>query len=392
MKRLSVEEYESYSQVVYLPHHPVIRESRFTTKLRLVIDEGDRFPLAKSILEEDAYVDDFLFGSDELEEAEQTQIQVAELMECGGFHLRKWVYNEDIPVPTKRKVLSVISKLYDPFGSLTPVTIVAKLMIQELWLHKLEWDDSLPVDLLKTWNDYYHSLIELEKLKISRWTEKTKSDVTYEPHGFADASSKAYAANVYIRIVDEDGNVKITLIMAKSKVAPLTPVSIPRLELCAVVLLAKIMGYIVSTLNYEDCNLYCHTDSTVVLAWLNKHPSNWRTFVANRVAQVHELVPTAKWRHVPTAENTADCASRGLSALELLNFSLLWQGPSWLKRNSVSWPDTIAVVPVDVDLEMRQVSNHVSNFSCDLQIADRFSSWPRLLRVTAYCMRFVSNL
>lgn len=128
-----------------------------------------------------------------------------------------------------------------------------------------------------------------------------------------------------------------------------------------------------------NTNLYCHTDSTVVMAWLNKHSATWRTFVANRVAQVHELVPTAKWRHIPTAENPADCASRGLSALVLLSFSLWWQGPSLLSKNSASWPDSIVVVPTDVNLELRQIVGHVSNVNSELELADRFSSWPRLL-------------
>lgn len=99
--------------------------------------------------------------------------------------------------------------------------------------------------MFKNWNEYYSFLIDLENIKISRSTGKTKSDTTYGLHGFSDASSKAYAANAYIRIVDMYNNVKITLIMAKSKVALLTLVSTPRLELCAVVLLAKTMSYVV---------------------------------------------------------------------------------------------------------------------------------------------------
>lgn len=95
-----------------------------------------------------------------------------------------------------------------------------------------------------------------------------------ELHGFADASTKAYVATVYVRVVNEDlGSARITLLMAKTKVAPLTPVSVPRLELCGAVLLAKVMKSVAAMVAIPDIPLYCYTDSSVTLAWLRKHPS-----------------------------------------------------------------------------------------------------------------------
>ena len=131
---------------------------------------------------------------------------------------------------------------------------------------------------------------------------------------------------------------QVTLLTANFRVAPILPVTIPRLELCGAQLLAKTLHFIVRTMGLENIPLYCHTDVLVVLAWLTKHPSTWRTFVSNRVALIHELILNAKWRYVPTKDNPADCASRGVFPVELRNHPLWWYGPDWLSKHSASWP------------------------------------------------------
>lgn len=83
--------------------------------------------------------------------------------------------------------------------------VVAKMLIQELWLRKLDWDEQLLEDLLKNWIDYYSSLNKLECLKISIWTGQTKSSNNLELHGFSDASSRAYRACVYLPLKDDLG-------------------------------------------------------------------------------------------------------------------------------------------------------------------------------------------
>lgn len=84
--------------------------------------------------------------------------------------------------------------------------------------------------------------------------------------------------------------------------------------------------------------LFGWTDSAVVLEWLRQHPSKWNVFVANRVAEIQTVVPRVRWTHVPTRENPADCASRGLTATELASHPLCWTGPTWLRAHSTSWP------------------------------------------------------
>lgn len=202
---------------------------------------------------------------------------------------------------------------------------------------------------------------------------------------------KAYSAAVYIRIIDEElDKARVTLLMAKTKVAPITPVSIPRLELCRAVLLIKTIKFVAEIMSLQHVPLYCHTDSTVVLAWLGKHPSTWKTFVANRVALINELLPRAKWRHVQTKDNPADCASRGILPIEILHHPLWWQGPPWLASHSSGWPDLSPIAPLQSDLELRSKIAHQAKTEIKpfFELLTKFSSWPKL-RVAAYCKRFI---
>lgn len=128
--------------------------------------------------------------------------------------------------------------------------------------------------------------------------------------------------------------------------------------------------------------------------WLKAQPSKWKTFVANRVSTIQQRIPISSWKHVPTAENPADCASRGLDTTSLKSFKLWWHGPNWLKENSNKWPNLISIAgPEHDELEIRTTSLlstlHQSENSTLVSIFDKFSSIGKLVRVTAYCKRFI---
>ncbi|XP_076549214.1 uncharacterized protein LOC143306720 [Osmia lignaria lignaria] len=306
---------------------------------QLAEDEDSPYPEAVSVLREQSYVDDFLSGGDSLESARQLRDQTVELLGKGGFSLRKWASNSSallsdinpqnhglatskslkadeiisalgitwnpaldqfhfkLAVPTelpktKRTILSTIAKLFDPLGWIAPVIIVAKIYLQTLWSSQCDWDDVLPSSLLSKWHNFYDQLPDLEHISIPRkiYPQIIK---TQSLHGFSDASTKAYAAAVYSRSVLCDGTVSISLILAKTRVAPLKTISVPRLELCAALLLARLLKFVRIALNQETIESHCWTDSSVTLEWVNQPPTRWKTFVANRVALIHELSPNA---------------------------------------------------------------------------------------------------
>lgn len=408
---------------------------------QLADDEELKFPQAASIVRDNFYVDDVLFGANDPTVANQLRKELEELLTRGGFTLRKWMSSHKslldktpesdqektkmrsfdstesvkilgigwVPTSdsfcfnaleptrsknTKRSVLSITAQLFDPLGWLSPVIICAKIFMQELWIAALDWDDELSPEHSEKWNDYCRRLPELQAISIPRWNHLENNKTSCELHGFADASTRAYAAVVYLRTTNQQKEVNISLLTAKSKVAPIKTISVPRLELCAAVLLAKLLEFVQKATRLQSCTTYAWTDSTVVRAWLKQHPSEWPTFVANRVATIQHRLPDITWRHVPTKQNPADCASRGLNATELISHSLWWQGPPWLKQDHASWPVAPKTNP-EKDLLLntsKQVVAHVTVKSTPAwDLCNNISSWKRLLRVTAYIWRFINH-
>lgn len=194
--------------------------------------------------------------------------------------------------------------------------------MQQLWRSRLNWDDDVPEPLFCKWRSIYSKLSFLNDLQIARWTG-VHSDVSHvELHGFADASTLAYAASVYLKVVSASGEVTLSLLAGKSRVAPITPLTVPRLELSAALLLVRLLAFVLRSFAARPASCICWTDSTIVLTWIRAHPSRWKTFVANRVSAIQTQLPDAEWRHVPTSDNPADCASRGLLGDELLHHTL----------------------------------------------------------------------
>ncbi|XP_047041318.1 uncharacterized protein LOC124645549 [Helicoverpa zea] len=376
-------------------------------------------------------------GCQSVEEGKRIKLEMERLLKGGGFELQKWLTNNEelakeialekaaqegqveikvndvvkilgltwdresdsfrysatFPLQsgsiTKRRVISEISRLFDPLGWAAPCVIPAKIMIQKLWLSGIEWDEELPEELLREWKTYQEELLKISEFVIPRWLEKRDSDEVVELHGFCDASNMAYAAVVYIRTIRPDGIIKVNLVTAKTKVAPIKQLSIPRLELMGAKLLAKLVSEVAEVLAIVKERVHCWTDSTVVLAWLNQHPSRWTTFVGNRVSDILSHLDNSHWGYVRSAHNPADMASRGTTP-SFLAISSLWKhGPEWLLKENIDYTKPKSI---STDLEKKPVSKSVKahlTTNEDNPLWVKYSSLQRLIRVIAYCRRFL---
>lgn len=246
------------------------------------------YPLASQAILHQCYVDDILAGTDELSELENLYDELNSILNAHGFTLHKWCSNtqdflklisqetideykisfDDNPnkvlgliwnpildylsltIPsitfsgpfTKRKILSIIAQCYDPLGLLTAVIVIGKLIVQKLWISKIDWDTEIKDEsLINDWKRFIENLHLLSQLKIPRYLFSCQTIQKVEVHGFADASTQAYAACVYFRTFYMNGDISVQLVSAKSKVAPIKVVSLPRLELCAMLLLSNLV-------------------------------------------------------------------------------------------------------------------------------------------------------
>ncbi|XP_065368962.1 uncharacterized protein LOC135961390 [Calliphora vicina] len=417
------------------------------TLLQLASDSQEQFPKAAVILQKETYVDDILTGGHTIESALESQAQLIKTLESAGLLLKKITANnsqlltsfpkEDLydsdflkfhdastmkalgirwnaltdsfsyyfePIPqasqiTKRKIVSSVAKLFDPAGWISPVVVKGKILIQQLWLEKIDWDDLVSPDSLRIWNEIITDLQKIQEIQIPRWIQFTPVD-NIQIHGFCDASKLAYCAAIYIRIETSSSVVFSNLLVAKTKVAPLASITLPRLELSGSVMLAKLVHHTITSLNLSNTEIILWCDSSIVLGWLAKPPATWKEiYVANRIGHIHTLLPNAKWRHVPTHCNPADLGSRGCRPQDLIGNTLWWHGPAWLINPKTEWPRNN---PLNSFKSYEKSSNNViekgnlpvptSSFHISLlpeDILKRFSSYTRALRVLAYVFRYI---
>lgn len=307
---------------------------------------------------------------------------------------------------TKRVILSVSSMLYDPMGWLCPFIINAKLIIQMLWESGVEWDEAVPHEIENQWRNWIKDLVYLEKLKIPRRYTLSPHKVNYnssEIHTFGDASEAAYGAVTYLKTYDEYGNVEVSLMYSKSKVAPIKKVTLPRLELQAALLGAKMSSFIKNEINIPEIKTYLWTDSSITLHWIKSKSKQYKTYIANRVQQIQELSDPSEWGWCPGDSNPADLPSRGMSMCDLVKSTKWWGGPSWLKQNSESYPKFEEnTQPPEELLEKKvlcMVIKSVSkNHSKELRLAGelinpaKYSRFLTLIKTTAYISKYMFNL
>ncbi|GBP51952.1 hypothetical protein EVAR_80047_1 [Eumeta japonica] len=236
--------------------------------------------------------------------------------------------------PTKRQVLKIVMSLFDPLGLASPVTTKAKQLLQEIWRRGTGWDDEIDQDLATQWNDWKSQLINLKNEKIPRCYLRYTDATTLQLHTFVDASETAYAAALYWRATDSRGHVSTSLIIAKSRVAPLKITSIPRLELQAAVMGTRMATTVIEEHDRKPNTKFYWTDSKTVLTWLKNGARSYKPFVAHRIAAIEENSTLNEWRWVPTKQNVADDATRNVPR----NLDRWYNGPEFLQHESNDWP------------------------------------------------------
>ncbi|XP_066600580.1 uncharacterized protein [Prorops nasuta] len=263
---------------------------------------------------------------------------------------------------TKRQIFSKITKIFDPLQLIGPIVFAAKVMMQS----------QLPL---------------INELKVNRRLMINEA-VRIELHGFCDASKLGYGACLYIRSCDGRNKTLVNLLCAKSRVAPMKEITIPRLELCGALTLTRLYREVQPMLDVQIDRIIFWSDSTIVLHWLKKPTQELKVFEANRVAEIQTLRDkNIEWRHVCTNQNPADAISRGQSPKEFIKNRMWFEGPDWLKNREESWPVTSITSNIELP-GLRKPACLVASANTN-DIFLRFSSYSRLVRVIAYCMRIL---
>ena len=298
--------------------------------------------------------------------------------------------------PTKREMLKLVMSVFDPLGFLAHFTVKARILLQEVWRSEIGWDDEITTDLFKKWCLWLQELKNIPEVRIPRcYSLELNQASNVQLHLFCDASEKAFSAVAYLRV--ETGNkIDVTFVMAKTRVAPLKAISIPRMELQAAVMATRLCKTIQEGHEIKINDYRFWSDSKTVLCWLRSDSRNFKPFVSHRVGEIQEGSEVSQWSWIPTAENVADDATRDGLPCEFGANSRWVNGPSFLKLPKEDWPREKNNSESEVNEDDLEKKNEipclvVTEMPDALPDISRFSSWLRLIRSTAWILRYIGN-
>ncbi|GBM27031.1 hypothetical protein AVEN_156502-1, partial [Araneus ventricosus] len=271
-------------------------------------------------LKDSLYVDNCVASVDSVSELESFRTETQRILKTAKFHLRGWK-NNFLP--------EIEETVQDSSGAVEEK--------EECWKLGISWDSNLPEDVINKFKKWKDELQELKFLKIPRRLSNldlNESSLTL--HTFCDASKLVYATCIFLR-AEKEGKVTFQLIQARSRIAPLKGISIPRMELLAYNIGARLANSVKKDLNLVDIESFFWNDSMDALHWIKKE-GPWMTFVSNRVNEIRRLSEAYEWKFVPVTQNPADLPSRGCSVKTLLK-KQWYEGPPWLRDSRDKWPD-----------------------------------------------------
>ena len=303
---------------------------------------------------------------------------------------------------SRRTVLSDVSSIYDPDGRGCAFVLPGKKILQEITGQKKDWDAPVSVEHAERWNIWKTDISSIETMNQPRCLVPAEfgKPVSQSLHCFSDGSTTGYGQATYLRSTNISGQHHVALVTGKSRVAPLKSVTIPRLELTAATVSVKVGSLVIEELDIPNLPVVYWTDSTIVLGYIDNETTRFNTFERNRINTIHRLSQKEWWRYVPSEDNPADFASRGLSPKCSKKVQMWFNGPPFLWKNETEWPENI-VESVQEDVEENPIPItackvsiqellSVNEFLTTLEI--RFSSWYRLIRTVAVLKRFVRVL
>ena len=392
---------------------------------------------AKQELNSNIYVDNLMSGADSIEEAEALYSETCTMLSSANFQLDKWSTNGgklhklflkdnvnnvsskylgvewdshndiirfSLNLPTynnmtKRSLLSIISSIYDPMGLISPYTLMGKIIFQKVWSlgPQQSWDAPLPVDLTDMFHNWLTTSQELKQFITNRcyFPQKwSQSERNLEVIAFGDACPNGYGAVVYLRTRATNGKYLVSFCNAKTRVAPVKVISLPRLELLGALLAARLADFVKRSLQIQEAVTTCYTDSSIVLHWILKGDhSNFKSFVMNRILEIKQKVPPEQWYHCPGVLNPADITSRGALGHDLVNNTMWLEGPPWLKIFKICPQTTSVPPPMGVDTEIKNTTvclNLSENIDTIFDFKDS-NSLSFIVHTISYIRRFLKN-
>ena len=402
--------------------------------------KGSNDPCLLNLLNKSNYVDDWLTGAKTSEEVLEIKCKLSNLLEPIGMQLHKFNSNSEIVrkkleinspeidtvlgLPwnvetdlisfnieravnkfgdknTKCELYSTPPRIFDPLGLLQPFMFNAKLLFVDVCKMKLKWKSILPPDIEERFQKWKSQIPKLAKIQIPRCVLINNYEQV-ELHGFGDSSQLGYCACIYL--VSGNGCSRVShLLVSKTRVAPNREMSIPRLELTAAFLLAKLMAIVVKFhehIKFDQVVYY--SDSTTVLHWIQSDHRQWKVYVANRIRDINLLSLPEQWKYVRSGSNPADLGTRGITADELVGNRLWFYGPEFLVSKDVSNDSDIEgnLPTVELSNERRKialVSNKVSvvdrivslcSSKANRKLSDH-SSIGKLIRVIGHIYKFI---
>ena len=311
---------------------------------------------------------------------------------------------------TRRVIVGKVAGVYDPLGLLTPVTARYKLQLHDICKRKLDWDDDIPMELLKTWCDNITEMQTLGRINFNRSIvppDAANLRISYVIS--SDASEEIAICSVHSRMLRTNGEYHVQLVAAKSKIV--TNLTVPRAELKGMVIGATLGFCILRNTKDRVDQVVNVTDSTICLHWLQQDQRPLQTGVRNAVLEIRRLTSLDRWFHVASADNVADIGTRRHIPPDISPESEWVSGKSWMKGPTAQMPlktlSDIALNSEQKKLAAEETKNNNINgivlHNLRSKVSERLSyskyhtdptrfPWNGPVRVMAVAFRFVDTL